>query len=51
MSFKFAFWAIGALVLSFGSWPLMTCKSNAASGTVQVKGPIWSRLLANATRP
>ena len=38
-------------VESRGSWPPMTSCSIAASSTVRVTGPAWSRLLARATRP
>jgi hypothetical protein len=41
----------GMLVLSSGSCPPMTSSISAASATLLVNGPIWSRLLANATRP
>jgi hypothetical protein len=38
-------------VESAGSCPPMTSVTRAASATVVVNGPIWSRLLAKATRP
>ena len=41
----------GIDVESAGSWPAMTSVTRAASATVWVNGPIWSRLLAKATRP
>ena len=41
----------GIDVESFGSWPAITSVTRAASATVRVNGPIWSRLLAKATRP
>ena len=43
--------ASGMLVESCGSCPSMTSSSRAASTTVVATGPIWSRLLANATSP
>ena len=41
----------GIDVVSRGSWPAMISSESAASSTVVVNGPIWSRLDANATRP
>src|SRR5207302_8993728 len=41
----------GIEVVSRGSWPEMTSRLMAASSTVVVNGPIWSRLDANATSP
>src|SRR5215218_6872687 len=38
-------------VESFGSWPPITSCSRAASRTVRVTGPAWSRELASDTRP
>ena len=43
--------SFGMLVESSGSCPPMTSSISAASSTLVVNGPIWSRLLANATRP
>ena len=41
----------GSEVESIGSWPPMTWCSSAASSTVRVHGPAWSRLDARATSP
>ena len=38
-------------VESSGSWPASTSSSSATSSAVRASGPIWSRLLANATSP
>ena len=40
-----------ATVLSRSSVPLMQSRSSAASRTLRVMGPIWSRLEPNATSP
>jgi hypothetical protein len=39
------------LVESRRSWPAIASRTNAASRTVFVSGPIWSSELANATSP
>jgi hypothetical protein len=41
----------GEVVLSRGSCPAMAVKTWAASSTLRVKGPIWSREEAKAISP